>query len=135
MIVGLGPLALVAMFVVWSRLSDSSSTYYRGGSALFAVGVAVVISAAMVGGPVRSLLAFGPLPWIGRLSYGLYLWHWPIIVWLVPTRVPSARHTQPAPPRRHVRRRDRVLLPRGAADSGGVATASAALSRGSLRSA
>ena len=33
------------------------------------------------------LLSIEPLPWIGRLSYGLYLWHWPITVWIVPARV------------------------------------------------
>ncbi len=82
-----GPLALVAMFVAWWQVSDVASLYYHGGSAVFAIVVALVISASMTGGPTRAALAFGPLPWIGRLSYGLYLWHWPIIVWIVPTRL------------------------------------------------
>ncbi len=83
----LGPLALVAMFLAWWRVSDVASLYYHGGSAVFAIVVALVISASMTGGPARAALGFGPLPWIGRLSYGLYLWHWPIIVWIVPTRL------------------------------------------------
>jgi hypothetical protein len=33
------------------------------------------------------LLGLPPLAWTGRLSYGLYLFHWPIVVWLVPTPV------------------------------------------------
>jgi peptidoglycan/LPS O-acetylase OafA/YrhL len=28
---------------------------------------------------LHQLLAFPPVVWIGRLSYGLYLWHFPIV--------------------------------------------------------
>jgi peptidoglycan/LPS O-acetylase OafA/YrhL len=31
------------------------------------------------GGPLRRLLEQRPLVWIGKLSYGLYLWHFPIL--------------------------------------------------------
>ena len=82
-----GPVAFLAVLVSWHGVSDTGASYYQGGSAVFAVVVAIVIAAALAGGPIRRLLSAPGLPWIGRLSYGLYLWHWPIVVWIVPTRV------------------------------------------------
>ena len=35
-------------------------------------------------GPVARAPVVRPLPWIGRISYGLYLWHWLVDVWLTP---------------------------------------------------
>ena len=83
----LGPVALATILLGWMHVSDTDPVYYHGGSVFFALLVAVVIVAVMNGGLARRALALRPLPWIGRLSYGLYLWHWPITVWLVPNRV------------------------------------------------
>ena len=83
----LGPIALVVVVIAWHSVRDTSAAYYNGGSALYAFVIALVIAAAMTRGPIARVLSVGPLPWIGRLSYGLYLWHWPITVWLIPTRV------------------------------------------------
>ena len=43
---------------------------------------------------VNAALALPPLQWIGRLSYSLYLWHWPVIVYagmLAPELTPAER--------------------------------------------
>ncbi|MEP6623247.1 MAG: acyltransferase family protein [Acidimicrobiia bacterium] len=86
-VMALGPIALAATLLEWNHFSDTDPAFYRGRSVLFAVVIAIVIIAAMNGGIVQRILALRPLPWIGRISYGLYLWHWPLTVWLVPSRV------------------------------------------------
>lgn len=42
------------------------------------LGTAAIICAGR--GPVNQILAKPPVVWIGKISYGLYLWHWPIFV-------------------------------------------------------
>ncbi|MDQ6697800.1 MAG: acyltransferase [Actinomycetota bacterium] len=82
---GLG--AFLVMLFAWHTATGTSPRYYKGGSFAYALLCSLVIIAAMQPGLLRRALAFEPLAWIGRLSYGIYLFHWPIIVWLVPTRV------------------------------------------------
>jgi peptidoglycan/LPS O-acetylase OafA/YrhL len=79
--------AFVVMLVAWNLATGTSPRYYYGGSVLYAALACVVIAGALQAGPLRALLGIAPLAWIGRLSYGLYLFHWPIIVWLTPARV------------------------------------------------
>ena len=83
-VAGAGGLA----FLVWVVVAKSEAwpALYRGGFSIVAIAAAATIGAAMTRGPVRSLLALPPLPAIGLISYGLYLWHWPIYVVLSPTR-------------------------------------------------
>ncbi|MEY2403919.1 MAG: hypothetical protein QOD38_1470, partial [Acidimicrobiaceae bacterium] len=79
--------AVAAVFAAWHFTSGTGPAYYNGGSALFAVMGLFVIAGAMQPGPLSAILSVKPLTWIGRISYGLYLWHWPINVWIVPSRV------------------------------------------------
>jgi hypothetical protein len=59
---------------------DYDPAAYRGGIAAFGVAAAVLIGA--VSHPacrVGGVLAAAPLRWVGRRSYGIYLWHWPVM--------------------------------------------------------
>jgi peptidoglycan/LPS O-acetylase OafA/YrhL len=75
-------LAVMALFVVhgWDYWM------YQGGYLAFAVLCALAINGVMAAttGPVARALSVRPLPWIGRISYGLYLWHWLVDVWITP---------------------------------------------------
>jgi peptidoglycan/LPS O-acetylase OafA/YrhL len=85
----LGVVGGVAVLVSWHEVGDKARGYYGIGSLAFAVAVAVVIAAAVQPGrgPLRTPLGWSPLRWIGMISYGLYLWHWPINLWLTADRV------------------------------------------------
>jgi len=56
---------------------------YRGVFSLVGFCAALAIAGLQwcaPGAPIRRVLAFGPLCWVGRISYGLYLWHWPVFL-------------------------------------------------------
>jgi peptidoglycan/LPS O-acetylase OafA/YrhL len=57
-------------------------TQYPGLAALLPTlgAAAIIASGGRAGSPGRIVLATPPLRWLGRISYSLYLWHWPILV-------------------------------------------------------
>jgi len=61
---------------------DQDSWLYHGGFLVFAIATAALIAAIVQPGPspLKAVLSFGPARWIGQISYGLYLWHWPVVV-------------------------------------------------------
>jgi peptidoglycan/LPS O-acetylase OafA/YrhL len=85
----LGIAGAIGVLWAWHEVGDVSRGYYGLGSLAYAVAVAAVIAAAVQPGVgvIRSPLSLSPLRWVGTISYGLYLWHWPIDIWLVHWRV------------------------------------------------
>ncbi|HUS82766.1 MAG TPA: acyltransferase family protein [Dehalococcoidia bacterium] len=73
----------------WTNTPSNSAVLYRGGFLLLAIGVAIVIAAAVQprAGPAGRALSIAPLRAVGLISYGVYLWHWPVYLVLSPGRV------------------------------------------------
>ena len=81
-----GVAALGLMVWWWATVAQSTAWLYRGGFAVHALCAAAVIVAARVDGPFARALSWRPLAALGLISYGVYLYHWPIFLWLTPER-------------------------------------------------
>jgi peptidoglycan/LPS O-acetylase OafA/YrhL len=75
-------IGVVVLAIAWTRLDGQSSTLYHGGFLVCGLAATAIIAAAVhpQRGPVASALSFRPLCALGLISYGVYLYHWPIDV-------------------------------------------------------
>jgi peptidoglycan/LPS O-acetylase OafA/YrhL len=55
-------------------------TPFPGSAAAVPVLGTAMVLASGTGSPVVSVLSIKPLQWVGKISYSLYLWHWPLLI-------------------------------------------------------
>jgi peptidoglycan/LPS O-acetylase OafA/YrhL len=78
-----GVAGFAGTFTLTYALVGTTPFVYRGGLTLSALSAAAIIIGAVCvpRGPIARLLSLRVLVWIGTVSYGAYLWHYPVFVY------------------------------------------------------
>jgi peptidoglycan/LPS O-acetylase OafA/YrhL len=85
----LGVLGAAGTAALWCMTSETTTFAFSGGFmvASLAAGAVVLGCVAAPRSLVVRLLELPPLPQWGRISYGVYLWYWPVLLVMTPERL------------------------------------------------
>jgi peptidoglycan/LPS O-acetylase OafA/YrhL len=77
----LSDFAVAALLYFFLTSNFTDKFLYRGGFTIIALLAAIVVFVAASSPPrlLAAALQWWPLRWFGRISYGLYLWHWLVV--------------------------------------------------------
>lgn len=78
-------ISIATLITIMIYTSEYNTWLYRGGFLLVAIlGIIIIISSGKQHTVMAKLLSFKPVVFIGKISYSLYLWHFPILVLTTP---------------------------------------------------
>jgi peptidoglycan/LPS O-acetylase OafA/YrhL len=77
-----GTVAAAGTLLLWITTAETSPWLYRGGLWLVAVASCSLIIGALSPGRLATVLRWRPLAALGRVSYGVYVYHWPLFLLL-----------------------------------------------------
>ena len=83
-LVALAVAGAAATATLWTQVGFSNPFSFEGGVAVASLAVAGIIVGSILvpRNPVARMLSWAPLRFLGRISYGMYLWHYPFDLWL-----------------------------------------------------
>ncbi|MEX2538589.1 MAG: acyltransferase family protein [Actinomycetota bacterium] len=79
-----GPMAVGATVAMVLIAGERVRWMYPAGFLIVQAATAILIACGMRGTWPAGLLRSAPLMWLGKRSYGIYLWHWPLVILLRP---------------------------------------------------
>lgn len=86
-----GIIGFIALVWMMAQGHEGLPWIYQGGFLLAAtITCAVIVAATREGTVLAQVMSTRPMRWLGDRSYSLYLWHWPVIVF-----IPVSAQTSP----------------------------------------
>lgn len=71
-------LGLLVLFSIYA--AEDARWMFQGGFTVVALAAVVAIVGALTFHPFERVLSITPLTSLGEISYGVYLWHWPVLI-------------------------------------------------------
>ncbi len=80
----IGVVGIVGTALLYTKVNTYEAIAYRGGFLLAALAAAAVLLSVSCAqsSPVARVLSFPLLTFVGRISYGMYLWHFPLFIFI-----------------------------------------------------